>query len=283
MADGIIRKLSSWGSQKPPVGSQINWGHPLSKGLVGCWLMNEGGGLKVKNLYSNNLANLINSPTWNVYRGLGVKFTDSTNYIDCGVNSVLNNLKPVTYFVLFNLTAAQSSARRLLGKSILTNGRGFSSAASSNALVWSIDYDGGATTMYRQTNALLTPGKITQGLVTWDGTNAYAGIHIYIDGKEATYANNVGPGTTLVDDSSAHQYIGNCDSGTLTKPFVGSIYTVCIWNRVLSQSEISSLYTSPYQFIARPRYLFYGTTGGATTTSSDLGMMTCRSHWWGDL
>ena len=28
----------------PPLGSQINWGHPLSKGLVGCWLMNEGRG-----------------------------------------------------------------------------------------------------------------------------------------------------------------------------------------------------------------------------------------------
>src|SRR3990167_7263966 len=40
----------SYGKVKPVVGSQINWGHPLAKGLVGCWLMNERGGRKIIDL-----------------------------------------------------------------------------------------------------------------------------------------------------------------------------------------------------------------------------------------
>ena len=39
-----------WSTEKLPLCSQINWGHPLSQGLVGCWLMNEGGG-KMKDYY----------------------------------------------------------------------------------------------------------------------------------------------------------------------------------------------------------------------------------------
>ena len=40
--------------QKPPLGVPLNGGHPLSRGLVGCWLMNEGGGNKVSDLSGNS-------------------------------------------------------------------------------------------------------------------------------------------------------------------------------------------------------------------------------------
>jgi len=33
-----------YSSTKPPMGTQIDWTDPLSQGLVGCWLFNEGGG-----------------------------------------------------------------------------------------------------------------------------------------------------------------------------------------------------------------------------------------------
>lgn len=36
--------------QKPGPGSEIDWGHPLSRGLVGCWLFNEGAGLRVRDM-----------------------------------------------------------------------------------------------------------------------------------------------------------------------------------------------------------------------------------------
>ena len=41
-------------TSKPPIGSQIDWSHPLAKGLVGCWLMNEGGGNVVNDIARRN-------------------------------------------------------------------------------------------------------------------------------------------------------------------------------------------------------------------------------------
>jgi len=35
------------GQTKPLPGAEIDWGHPLAQGLVGCWLMNEGAGVSV--------------------------------------------------------------------------------------------------------------------------------------------------------------------------------------------------------------------------------------------
>src|SRR3990167_10590368 len=41
MAVAFLQKR--W-SQKPPVGAQINWGHPLARRLIALFVMNEGGG-----------------------------------------------------------------------------------------------------------------------------------------------------------------------------------------------------------------------------------------------
>ena len=39
---------------KPVLGSQLQLGHPLARGLAGCWLMNEGSGDKVSDLSGND-------------------------------------------------------------------------------------------------------------------------------------------------------------------------------------------------------------------------------------
>lgn len=46
---------------KPVLGRQLNSGHPLARGLVGCWLMNEGGGNRVADLSGNDNNGTINS------------------------------------------------------------------------------------------------------------------------------------------------------------------------------------------------------------------------------
>src|SRR5687767_11513956 len=35
------------GKTKPLPGIQVNWGHPLANGLIGCWHMNEGSGNRI--------------------------------------------------------------------------------------------------------------------------------------------------------------------------------------------------------------------------------------------
>ena len=50
---------------KPPLGTQLNYSHPLSQGLVGYWLMNEGSGNQLNDLSlnGNDLA-FYNTPQW---------------------------------------------------------------------------------------------------------------------------------------------------------------------------------------------------------------------------
>jgi len=49
---------------KPPLGSLPNFGHPLTRGLVGLWLMNEGGGNIVQDLSGNGYIGTLNDVTW---------------------------------------------------------------------------------------------------------------------------------------------------------------------------------------------------------------------------
>ena len=79
-----------FGQDKPPVGSQINWGHPLARGLVGCWLLNEGAGRKAYDLseYRNHgtLTSMAIPPTpnsgWNPGRtGIGLSFDGVDDYV----------------------------------------------------------------------------------------------------------------------------------------------------------------------------------------------------------
>ena len=67
---------------KPPLGSTLIQGHPLSQGLVGCWLMNEGGGNLVNNLVSSYPPTSNNGALWTpTQKGTGLKFNGTTSYV----------------------------------------------------------------------------------------------------------------------------------------------------------------------------------------------------------
>ncbi len=60
---------------KPPLGSIIDWSHPLADGLVGCWLFNEGSGKVILDLCSRKINYLGSSPSWKSNsRGLYLDF-----------------------------------------------------------------------------------------------------------------------------------------------------------------------------------------------------------------
>ena len=53
--------------QKPLLGRQINWAHPLAHGMVSCWLFNEGSGSKVYDIASHRYdLDFNNSPVWSL-------------------------------------------------------------------------------------------------------------------------------------------------------------------------------------------------------------------------
>ena len=67
---------------KPPLGTHIDWSNPLTKGMVGCWAFNEGGGKKAFNLVSGetNLGGGYPVPTF----ALG-SYTDKLDASGCSL------------------------------------------------------------------------------------------------------------------------------------------------------------------------------------------------------
>lgn len=58
----ILLRPKRW-TNKPPVGAQINWGHPLARGLAGCWVFNEGAG-SVLDLVRGIVGTFVGGATW---------------------------------------------------------------------------------------------------------------------------------------------------------------------------------------------------------------------------
>src|SRR2546421_50667 len=108
---GILIQPKSW-LMKPPVGTQINFGHPLAKGLVGCWLFNEFGGKLVSNGLFRNHGTLSGAtlPSWSTGpTGPALTFDGSSSYVDVGSDSVLGLTGPMTIQVFLSRPSSPSA------------------------------------------------------------------------------------------------------------------------------------------------------------------------------
>ena len=77
--------------QKPPRGTQLDFGHPLARGLVGGWTFNEASGGTTNDIsgYANK-GTLTGGATWvSSSRGPVISLDGSTGYVDCGNSQTL--------------------------------------------------------------------------------------------------------------------------------------------------------------------------------------------------
>jgi len=238
--------MAIW-TQKPPVGSQINWGHPLSQGLVGAWLMNEGGGNVIKDIATINTGGLVSGSWKPTTKGLGINFDGTATQVNCGHSQQLDvTTKPLTYAFTF-----QTSYTAGVSKFIVSKGTTEVISTSNAGIIFKTDFL--TTDLSRQSAvswfSINIPYIIT---LTWDGSPVATGIHIYKDGVESPSYTSINAVDGKVDTSANDFIIG--DSANRVSQVMNFLMR---WNRVLSPSEISSLYTSPYQFITAPRSRFY--------------------------
>jgi hypothetical protein len=256
---------------KPPLGSQINWAHPLSRGLVGCWLMNEGGGLKTNNLVTNKKASLNNGANWVIKKsGYACQFDGVDDEIS---SSLIANYKAMTIVTKVNIAAlgvAPYQFSRLVSSRNYNNGGYFeftvnnNTTTSINRLSFSVNY--ATVDLLRDTAdnyfSLLT--DTTFG-VTWSGSATAAGnIHLYRNGiKTLTYTQTIDGTGGRVNETYPIR-LGNLD-GTIERPLNGLMYYCYIYNRALSPQEIQQLYIDPYCFIKQSYKLYYAPAAGGAT------------------
>lgn len=81
----------------------------------------------------------------------------------------------------------------------------------------------------------------THVVVTWDGSTTATNVHIYLNGAETTYQTQTN-GSGLYTPTSTNLYIGN--NYNLNRNYAGYMTETAYFSRVLSSSDVTSIYTN---------------------------------------
>ena len=246
--------------QKPLLGVPVNWSHPLARGLVGCWLMNEGGGSIIQDS-SNRLQGIGNViPTW---------IADYTNYNGTTQKWTLSScpFDPEQQFsLLAEIRIPSISAEQVF------LGFGDVSEGSGARVDFGLYSDGKFRLLLRQNgnntivNILSTGSSLADNqwyklAFTFNGvTRAYKA---YVDNKLLIS----GTGSTFTAIDFTKGSIGSrYYAGSYSSYWSGDIKTISIYNRVLSAAEIAQLYREPFAMFDRPSIglLYVPPAGGQT-------------------
>ena len=228
---------------KPKLITKIEPGHLASKGLVGSWLFNEGGGTLAYDTSGNGNHGTLVTNTHSVAGKFGsaLSFDEGDDYVDTGNGS---SLKPTSITVC------------LWAYAIVGNGTPASSSSSFDTppYTWNFYIGAGGDNGLARIE-LDTTGSPTSSAY---GTTNILGAWHYLC---LTYDNSTGEGILYVDSINevSLSLSGDLDYHAAAKTYIGSrqdnssyalnglIDSVLIYNRSLSADEIASLYLDPFQ------------------------------------
>ena len=227
---------------KPP-SPRLNVAHPLSNGLIFSIPINEGTNTANIHDLSGNEASGTQQGTiaWegSPY-GHSLRLDGSSGYIDFGdVDKV--DVQKVSFLVLVKINSLATS-KVFIAKDE-TGQRQFliqTDPASSDEIDAIVFSSNGNFRRRRTNNANLTTGIYYNIIVTWDGGVSYP--KVYVNGVLKTGANS-GSGIDM-DMTTAKLLIG--ESEIVSKLISANFAAVTIWDRVLSQNEISQLHHDPF-------------------------------------
>lgn len=215
---------------KPTFGARVNWSHPLSNGLIACYLMNEGGGPYARDIAKNNtgtLTGFANPSTTTSGWGLNgsLVFDGTDDYINCGSTIALDS----SNFTISVWLYPRSFPANTRFVSYYGNGPTIWAASAGVQLVHggTVDFNCGIT---------LVANKWQHIVVSRVGTTVSA----YLNGIRT--AQNTSFTTTYTADTSVR--LGN--STAYNEPYYGTMDTVRIYNRGINAQEAYQLYTTPY-------------------------------------
>jgi len=247
-------------NQKPCLGLQVNWGHPLARGLVGCWLINEGSGNKVFDSSGNGNNGIAAGTTSEISWQSGpdgsvVDFVgNAIAYFDVGIT--FGATQPFTIII-----CAERDGTDIEGI-VCGNPDGTNDyiwlGYSTTGVYWEGANDGWDTG-----NIGLVPVAWNVYAFTSDGKGANSTRRVYLNGilVATSAANKIG--------SFILKGIGNGYSNAIYA-FDGRVKYASAYNRILSASEIALRYREPFcmfdQGIPVSQMYDYGAPPGVVVT-----------------
>ena len=212
---------------KPFRGIQLNRTHPLARGLVACWVMNEGTGNTAYDLSGNrNHASMLNFSTYG-WQARGIWYRDSADHIIVSDKNQFEGWPEYSFICIANRDGTlQSGNSRIFDKNGGVVACGFSPTTFS---IWQGSWYDTAYVMPINTNIGIT--------ATFIGGTLKKYINAQLVDTDIGVSN---PGT-----GSGSLYIGNqnAEDADFWPGFLNLFY---IYNRALTVSEVELLYRDPY-------------------------------------
>lgn len=260
---------------KPPVGASINWGDPITRGLVGVWNFNENQGLSVNDRAWYGTGTLTNhtgtgAPAWATGPdGPMLNFTAaSKQFINIPNNPGFLLAKSHTaatpiLWGTFEVAFRVNSNRDFNGI--------FSKTNSSQPCPFDIYEDHtGTLNMFFGTCGTFAPGSISAAVSPNKWYHLILVLGDEVQGKIIAYLNGaIVASTTWNSGLSVHDNGDPLTIGTRAD-FVtfldGSVSYARVWQRSLNYNEVQRLTQNPFCFMASPDQNAFVPSGAASKT-----------------
>ena len=215
---------------------------------ISYWKFDEGSGTLAADLGTSGFSGNIVGPVYTTGKyGNALSFDGTNDYVTLAGTTAYDNMGAITISAWINpASTGENGNGRILAKSAGTNlpSMGWSFYLTNevtNGIKFAVDHTSAHLEHASVANAI-TLNQWQFVAVTWDGSATAANAHIYVNGNEVGYSvadNAVG---TRASDIGKALYIGN--NPALSRTFKGNIDDVKVYNRVLSASEITNLYSN---------------------------------------
>lgn len=235
--------MDQW--NKPLLGSRIDPEHPLSRGLVGCWLMNEGSGNRIYDISGNGNDGVYTGvPNWQLTSNNYSIHHNDIQYITFKsriINYSINQITVLWFGSLVNLTP---TIRYFFVGQYQSDGGGYDWGFYVDvAPLYKVSFfiKAGGGTDKATTNEGFSIDKTTMLVGRYDGSE----ISIWRNSiKQDIIGNIIGNIDNNWDFKFGHQWsMVHSDARTIL---------FLAYNRALSAQEIQDLYINPYGFIYQP-------------------------------
>lgn len=245
-------------------------GHPLAKGLVGAWLMNDNAGSVVLDASGNgNSGTMTSSPQWSsgAY-GPCLSFDGNDDLINCGDGIYIsgNDVVAISYRIKPSSSQKNSFDVRIV------NSAWNEIASRYNATSGCIDFIMNSFTAndrVSSSNSSVPADTWSDVVAQYDGND----LSIWVNGK---LNNSVTPSGSY--SQSTYWTIG-ANGDQANYEYAGLIDNVLIFKRALSAYEIYELHLDPYQMFHQGNIIpFLSNSGGSSGPSIPVIQHYRRQH-----
>lgn len=255
-------------SEKPPLGSMVDPGHPLSKDLVVCALFNEGGGINLHNAANPYIVGVADSPSHVVW----------SNHIISSGNLCGRIAGPSAYsgsgpgIGMFDFGSDPKYFENMASWSVGVIAGFVSDTFQAHTAIALATGTAANQEVFQIRNNAASPAKWE--FVTSNGTSYITMLMNSIDGSSGNgqaspefpvftfdgstirgYLNGLFQASTaasgLSNPAGAHLTIGNIVGGNSLYPWNSQLFAAYVWRRQLTASEVQWLYIEPWAMIRR--------------------------------